>query len=125
MATDDFEMETLVNPAPRPLLLPDGRPAAQAWTLDPAMKHLNHGSFGAVPLAAQQEQQRLRVEMDRAPVVWFPALPGRVAGALAAIADFLRVDVRDLALVSPSPASPNTPGTTSGTATSWSMKTTT
>ncbi|WP_328954453.1 aminotransferase class V-fold PLP-dependent enzyme [Kitasatospora purpeofusca] len=92
-------METLVNPAPRPLLLPDGRPAAQAWTLDPAMKHLNHGSFGAVPLAAQQEQQRLRVEMDRAPVVWFPALPGRVAGARAAIADFLRVDVRNLALV--------------------------
>lgn len=88
-----------MNPAPRPLLLPDGRPAAQAWTLDPAMKHLNHGSFGAVPLAAQQEQQRLRVEMDRAPVVWFPALPGRVAGARAAIADFLRVDVRNLALV--------------------------
>ncbi|MEV6976975.1 aminotransferase class V-fold PLP-dependent enzyme [Kitasatospora sp. NPDC093806] len=89
----------LVNRAPRPLLLPDGRPAAQAWTLDPAMKHLNHGSFGAVPLAAQQEQQRLRAEMDRAPVVWFPALPGRVAGARAAIADFLRVDVRNLALV--------------------------
>ncbi|MFI6151595.1 aminotransferase class V-fold PLP-dependent enzyme [Kitasatospora sp. NPDC051170] len=88
-----------MNPAPRPLLLPDGRPAAQAWTLDPAMKHLNHGSFGAVPLAAQQEQQRLRAEMDRAPVVWFPALPGRVAGARAAVAEFLRVDVRDLALV--------------------------
>ncbi|WP_431683290.1 aminotransferase class V-fold PLP-dependent enzyme [Kitasatospora sp. KL5] len=86
-------------PAPRPLLLPDGRPAAEAWTLDPAMKHLNHGSFGAVPLAAQQEQQRLREQMDRAPVVWFPALPGRVAAARAAVAEFLRVPAGDLALV--------------------------
>ncbi|MER5378530.1 aminotransferase, partial [Streptomyces sp. NPDC002553] len=38
--------------APRPLLLPDGRPAALAWSLDPGMLHLNHGSFGAVPRAA-------------------------------------------------------------------------
>ncbi|MER5867508.1 aminotransferase class V-fold PLP-dependent enzyme [Kitasatospora sp. NPDC002040] len=88
-----------MSSAPSPLLLPDGRPAARAWTLDPALKHLNHGSFGAVPLAAQEEQQRLRAEMDRAPVVWFPALPGRVAAARAVVADFLRVDVRDLALV--------------------------
>jgi isopenicillin-N epimerase len=86
-------------PAPRPLLLPDGRPAAEAWSLDPAMRHLNHGSFGAVPLAAQREQQRLREEMDRAPVVWFPGLPGRVAAARAAVAAFLRVPVGDLALV--------------------------
>ncbi|MFD9595201.1 aminotransferase class V-fold PLP-dependent enzyme [Kitasatospora sp. NPDC059973] len=88
-----------MSPAPLPLLLPDGRPAARAWTLDPALTHLNHGSFGAVPEAAQQEQQRLRAEMDRAPVVWFPALPGRVAAARSKVADFLRVDPRDLALV--------------------------
>ncbi|MYR60922.1 aminotransferase, partial [Streptomyces sp. SID625] len=36
--------------APAPLLLDDGRPAAAAWSLDPALLHLNHGSFGAVPL---------------------------------------------------------------------------
>ncbi|MEW1910131.1 aminotransferase class V-fold PLP-dependent enzyme [Kitasatospora sp. NPDC085895] len=86
-------------PAPSPLLLPDGRPAAEAWTLDPAMRHLNHGSFGAVPLAAQREQQRLREEMDRAPVVWFPGLAGRVAAARTAVAEFLRVPAGDLALV--------------------------
>ncbi|MFJ8043398.1 aminotransferase class V-fold PLP-dependent enzyme [Kitasatospora sp. NPDC096147] len=85
--------------APKPLLLPDGRPAAHAWTLDPALRHLNHGSFGAVPLAAQQAQQRLREQMDRAPVVWFPALPKRVAAARAEVAAFLRVPAHDLALV--------------------------
>ncbi|WP_405010096.1 aminotransferase class V-fold PLP-dependent enzyme [Kitasatospora sp. NBC_01539] len=85
--------------APQPLLLPDGSPAAHAWTLDPALKHLNHGSFGAVPRAAQQEQQRLRTEMERAPVLWFPGLAQRVAAARATVADFLRVDAADLALV--------------------------
>ncbi|MFB9370788.1 aminotransferase class V-fold PLP-dependent enzyme [Kitasatospora albolonga] len=89
----------MTTEAPKPLLLPDGRPAAHAWTLDPTLRHLNHGSFGAVPLAAQQEQQRLREEMERAPVVWFPALPGRVAAARAEVAGFLRVPARDLALV--------------------------
>ncbi|WP_052390297.1 aminotransferase class V-fold PLP-dependent enzyme [Streptomyces sp. NRRL B-24484] len=95
----DLRTDDDVTPAPRPLLLPDGRPAAAAWTLDPAMRHLNHGSFGAVPLAAQREQQRLREEMDRAPVVWFPALAGRVAAARAEVAEFLRVPAGDLALV--------------------------
>ncbi|KDN82040.1 aminotransferase class V-fold PLP-dependent enzyme [Kitasatospora cheerisanensis] len=85
--------------APAPLLLQDGRPAAAGWSLDPSMRHLNHGSFGAVPLAAQREQQRLRDEMERSPVVWFPALPRRVAGARTAIAEFLRVPAEFTALV--------------------------
>jgi len=88
-----------VTTAPRPLLLADGRPAMAAWSLDTAYRHLNHGSFGAVPLVAQAEQERLRREMDRNPLVWFPALPARVAAARAEIAAFLRVAVDDLALV--------------------------
>ncbi|MFJ1751747.1 aminotransferase class V-fold PLP-dependent enzyme [Kitasatospora sp. NPDC088134] len=85
--------------APKPLLLRDGRAAVAGWSLDPAMRHLNHGSFGAVPLAAQREQQRLRAEMERSPVVWFPGLPGRVAAARARIAEFLRVPAEFTALV--------------------------
>lgn len=85
--------------APLPLLLADGRPAAAAWTLDPAVRHLNHGSFGAVPLLAQDQQNRLRRQMDAAPVEWFPALPKKIAGARAEIARFLRVAPDDLALV--------------------------
>lgn len=82
-----------------PLLLADGRPAADAWSLDPALRHLNHGSFGAVPLAAQERQNALREEMERAPVVWFPELPGRIAKARTGLAAFLGVDAGDLALV--------------------------
>jgi isopenicillin-N epimerase len=91
--------ETEVITAPRPLLLADGRPAARAWSLDPALKHLNHGSFGAVPLVAQERQEVLRVEMERSPVVWFPELPQRIAATRVELAAFLHVDADDLALV--------------------------
>ncbi|MEV7320681.1 aminotransferase class V-fold PLP-dependent enzyme [Streptomyces sp. NPDC093970] len=91
--------ETEVAVAPHPLLLADGSPAADAWSLDPALLHLNHGSFGAVPLVAQERQAELRAEMERAPVVWFPELPGRLAATRAELAGFLRVDAGDLALV--------------------------
>jgi len=63
------------------------------------MRHLNHGSFGAVPLVAQERQNQLRAEMERSPVVWFPELPRRVAAAREELAAFLRVDAGDLALV--------------------------
>ncbi|WP_306935844.1 aminotransferase class V-fold PLP-dependent enzyme [Streptomyces phaeochromogenes] len=91
--------ETEVTTAPRPLLLADGRPAARAWSLDPVMKHLNHGSFGAVPLVAQERQNELRAEMDSSPVVWFPALPQKIADARVDLAAFLRATPDDLALV--------------------------
>jgi isopenicillin-N epimerase len=91
--------ETEVLTAPRPLLTADGRPAGEAWSLDPAMRHLNHGSFGAVPLVVQERQNQLRAEMERAPVVWFPALPQRIAAARGEIAAFLGVARDDLALV--------------------------
>jgi isopenicillin-N epimerase len=91
--------ETEVLTAPRPLRLAGGRPATEAWSLDPAMRHLNHGSFGAVPLVAQELQNRLRAEMERAPVVWFPALPQRIAAARGEVAAFLGVAPGDLALV--------------------------
>lgn len=91
--------ETEVTTAPRPLLLADGRPAARAWSLDPVMKHLNHGSFGAVPLVAQERQNELRAEMDSSPVVWFPALPQKIADARVDLAAFLGATPDDLALV--------------------------
>ncbi|WP_307129757.1 aminotransferase class V-fold PLP-dependent enzyme [Streptomyces aurantiacus] len=91
--------ETEVTTAPRPLLLADGSPAARAWSLDPVMKHLNHGSFGAVPRVAQERQNEFRAEMDSSPVVWFPALPQRLAATRVDLAAFLRVAPDDLALV--------------------------
>jgi isopenicillin-N epimerase len=85
--------------APAPLLLADGSPAADAFTLDPALLHLNHGSFGAVPRESQAHQARSRTLMEAAPLVWFPRLPDLVAEARGRVAGFLRTDPASLAFV--------------------------
>lgn len=69
------------------------------WTLDPAVRHLNHGSFGAVPVAVQERQHRLRAEMEANPVRWFAAIGERVAEAREDLADLLHVPHGHLALV--------------------------
>ncbi|HEY0216416.1 MAG TPA: aminotransferase class V-fold PLP-dependent enzyme [Cellulomonas sp.] len=85
--------------APLPLTLPDGTPAAAAWTLDPGLLHLNHGSYGAVPRAAQAAQQRWRDTMEQSPPGWFADLPAAVATARGQVASFVGVPDRDLAFV--------------------------
>lgn len=62
--------------APDPVLRPDGLPALEDWSLDPSVRHLNHGSFGAVPSATGAWQQALREEAERDPVAWFRHLLG-------------------------------------------------
>ncbi|HET7173409.1 MAG TPA: aminotransferase class V-fold PLP-dependent enzyme [Nocardioidaceae bacterium] len=69
------------------------------WTLDEDVLHLNHGSFGAVPLATQQVQQHLREEMERNPMAWFRARAERLAEVRASVAGFLGVPGPDIALV--------------------------
>lgn len=91
--------ESMSATAPAPLRLGDGRLARSAWTLSPDILHVNHGSFGAVPVVAQERQRQLRSEMESAPVVWFPALPAKIASVRQSVASFLRADVDDLALV--------------------------
>ncbi|MFI5937469.1 aminotransferase class V-fold PLP-dependent enzyme [Actinoplanes sp. NPDC051494] len=91
-------MDTIAGP-PTPLTTPDGRPAAAAWPLTPALRHLNHGSFGAVPSAALAVQAALRTEMEQAPVRWFAGLPPRIAAARAEVAAFLGAGPGTLALV--------------------------
>ncbi|MET8473582.1 aminotransferase class V-fold PLP-dependent enzyme [Streptomyces sp. NPDC006422] len=70
-----------------------------AWALDPHVRHLNHGSFGAVPRVTLDALRELRTEMDANPCRWFRALPERVALARAEIARYLRVSPEALALV--------------------------
>jgi isopenicillin-N epimerase len=86
-------------PAPVPLRLADGSPAADAFTLDATLLHLNHGSYGAVPRVSQAHQQRSRALMEAAPLVWFPRLPHLVAEARHRVARFLHADPGSLAFV--------------------------
>jgi isopenicillin-N epimerase len=85
--------------APAPLTTPEGRPAASLWALHPDLRHLNHGSFGAVPRAALAHQVELRQQMELAPVAWFPGLPQRIRSARDQLAPLLHVDPEHLALV--------------------------
>ncbi|MEU0839375.1 aminotransferase class V-fold PLP-dependent enzyme [Streptomyces sp. NPDC005962] len=74
-------------------------PDLSHWPLDPSVRHLNHGSFGAVPRVALERQQALREEMETNPDDWFRRLPERVGRARATLARWLRVPAEATALV--------------------------
>lgn len=70
------------------------------WTLDPDVLHLNHGSFGAAPVAVLEEQQRWRDLLERNPDAFVhetyqPALDE----ARSRLAGFLGADPEGLAFV--------------------------
>ena len=75
-------------------------PFAALWPLDPAVAYLNHGSFGACPVAVLERQAELRAEMEREPVdfLW-RRLPARLAEARGTLGSFLNADPDDLAFV--------------------------
>ncbi|NEN05396.1 aminotransferase class V-fold PLP-dependent enzyme [Diaminobutyricibacter tongyongensis] len=85
--------------APADLLTREGRPARTEWTLDPAVTHLNHGSFGAVPIAAQEVQRAFIEAMEANPSTWFKGLPARVAAARREVEEFLGAEQDSLGLV--------------------------
>lgn len=71
-----------------------------AWTLDPSVRYLNHGSFGACPRPVLDAQAHLRARMERQPVRFFVRdLPALRAEALSALATLLRADPAGLAFV--------------------------
>lgn len=76
-------------PFPAPLTLKAGIRARDAWPLDPAVAHLNHGSFGAVPTSVVELQDRLRHEGDLSPVKWFPRVAEHVRAARERTAPFV------------------------------------
>ncbi|SCL20427.1 aminotransferase class V-fold PLP-dependent enzyme [Micromonospora inyonensis] len=74
--------------------------ARMLFSLDPAVCHLNHGAFGAVPLPVQRAQQRLRDEMEANPHRFFSrGLVERISHARRHLADFLGADPEGSALV--------------------------
>ncbi|MEU6311453.1 aminotransferase class V-fold PLP-dependent enzyme [Streptomyces sp. NPDC047014] len=84
------------EPAPPPEF-PGG---AGLFRLDPDISHLNHGSFGAVPLPVQEAQAALREELHADPDAFFLAVPDRLARARAQVAAHLSADPDGIAFVS-------------------------
>jgi len=84
---------------PAPIRLRSFDRARNAWPLDPAIIHLNHGSFGAVPTAVVEQQDALRRKADLSPVEWFPRIAERVRAARERTAPFVGARPEDSAFV--------------------------
>ena len=82
---------------------------SEKWGLDPETVFLNHGSFGATPLAVREEQRRWQDQMEGEPVAF---LDGegleQTVRARQALAEMLSCDADDLALVDNATSGVNT-----------------
>lgn len=72
---------------------------AELFRLDTRVAHLNHGSFGAVPVPVARAQRRLAAEAAADPDAFFLGAPDRLAAARTRIAAHLRTGPDALALV--------------------------
>ena len=71
-----------------------------SWRLDPAVTHLNHGSFGACPTAVLEEQSRWQMLMEINPVRFFTeTLQPALDHSRLSLAEFLRTDPLGLVFV--------------------------
>jgi isopenicillin-N epimerase len=85
----------------------EGRPGARhdalarhLWHLDPGVAHLNHGSYGAVPVPVLEAQARIARAVERSPERFYRAeLALALDAARRAVAAFLGADPEGTALV--------------------------
>ena len=71
----------------QPALTVGGHAALKDFALDPAILHLNNGSYGATPRAVLAEQELWRVRMEKNPVRFLTDdLPGRLRAGAAEVA---------------------------------------
>lgn len=78
------------------------------WLLDPSITFLNHGSFGATPIAVLQKQSQWRERMEREPVRFLAReLEPMIDSARAALARFIGASPDDLAFVTNATAGVN------------------
>ncbi len=91
----------MTDPAGVPArVLPPRAPHADAWSLDPDLMFLDHGSFGAVPGNVLALQAELRAEMEANPVAFLDRrLEVRLDAARSRLAAFVGADADDLAFV--------------------------
>ncbi len=70
------------------------------WHLDPDIAFLNHGSFGACPIAVLEYQQFLRLELERQPLQFMAReIEPRLDAARSSLAQFLQADPNNLVFV--------------------------
>ncbi|BAU87900.1 hypothetical protein SLA_7034 [Streptomyces laurentii] len=72
---------------------------AELFRLDARVAHLNHGSFGSVPLPVAREHRRIADEAAADPDAFFLGVPDRLAAARARIAAHFGTDPEGMALV--------------------------
>ncbi|MBM0740572.1 aminotransferase class V-fold PLP-dependent enzyme [Phormidium sp. CLA17] len=73
---------------------------ARFWSLDPAIAFLNHGSFGACPIAVLDKQQHYRQQMERQPLQFLGVdIEPLLDEARSALAPFVGADAADLVFV--------------------------
>ncbi|MEV5973250.1 aminotransferase class V-fold PLP-dependent enzyme [Streptomyces sp. NPDC051921] len=90
----------LAGPVPPASVVPGVFPGgAGLFRLDPAVDHLNHGSFGAVPVPVADAHRRIAEEAAGDPDAFFLGVPDRLAQARARVADHLGADRDGAALV--------------------------
>ena len=79
------------------------------WTLDPEVRYLNHGAFGACPAPVLARQHELRARLEREPVQFLQRdLEGLLDQARIALGVFLGADPDSLAFVPNATAGVNT-----------------
>jgi isopenicillin-N epimerase len=87
---------------------PFGHALRDLWTLDPAIRFLNHGSYGAAPRHVLAAQSRWRDALEREPVRFMvDELPGALRVAAAGLARFVGATPSRLALVENATAGAN------------------
>ncbi len=75
-----------------------GRALLPLWCLDPRVRYLNHGSFGAAPRAVLAAQRAIQDELEREPTHFMVrVLPGRLRRSAARLAAFLGTSGRGIA----------------------------
>jgi isopenicillin-N epimerase len=84
-------------------------PLTHLWALAPTLVHLNHGSFGACPVAVLAAQTRLREQLEAEPTGFFlEVCPPLWQRALDTLARFLNASVEGLAFLPNATACVNT-----------------
>jgi len=91
------------------MMMPQKNELSKHWSLDPKISFLNHGSFGATPIAVLEEQNRLRSLIEKEPVRFYEReIFGLWNDARLSLSSFLNAELGGLVFVSNATAGVNT-----------------